>query len=150
MKAIIKSFQNAIESGKGKDILNEYTIMLGDSIEEAGRELQQKDKLITSLRNELDELKNQNIQFNKTKQEEGKPSKIFMKTVSGTYISCDIDLNSTVGDLKHMIQERKGIPTKKIVLVCYGKELKDENTLRSYPITDKSVIHLAYRPGYSP
>ena len=148
MKAIIKSFQNAIESGKSKDILNEYTIILGDSIEEAGRELQQKDKLISSLRNELEELKNQNSQFNKKQDspdKEGKLSRIFLKSGSGIRITCDIDLNSTVEDLKHMIQKREGILPKNIILVYLGRVLDDENTLRSYTIKDKSIINFIYR-----
>ena len=111
-------------------------------------ELQQKDKLITSLRNELEELKTKNRKCNKkhkSTQEKGNLSRIFVKTLTGKNITVDIDLNETVEKLKYIIQNLEGIPPDQQRLIYKGYQLEDENTLKDYSIEKDSTLHLIIR-----
>ena len=70
---------------------------------------------------------------------------IFVRTLSGSTITLSINLDLSISDVKFMIQDRLGIPPSDQRLVCCGKQLQDDNTLRDYNIHNEATLHLAMR-----
>jgi len=70
---------------------------------------------------------------------------IFIKTLSGKTLSLDVDLNDLISTLKKKISERETVPVDQQRLLFAGKELNDENDLKSYNIGKEAIIHLVLK-----
>jgi ubiquitin C len=68
-------------------------------------------------------------------------SQIRVKTPSGT-ISLEINSNSTVGELKAILQTSQSILIANQELIFLGQKLQDEKTIFSYGISPDAVLHL--------
>ncbi|KAL5507275.1 hypothetical protein ACEPAH_6731 [Sanghuangporus vaninii] len=71
---------------------------------------------------------------------------IYVKTLTGKTVTVHVehsdDKPATVADVKERVQEKEGIPTVQQTLIFGGKQLANDNTLKSYDITDKKTLHL--------
>ncbi|KAL5485199.1 hypothetical protein ACEPAI_7841 [Sanghuangporus weigelae] len=71
---------------------------------------------------------------------------IYVKTLTGKTVTIQVehsdDKPATVADVKEKVQEKEGIPTVQQTLIFGGKQLSNDNTLKSYDITDKKTLHL--------
>jgi len=70
---------------------------------------------------------------------------IFIKTLSGKTISLDVDPSDQIISLKKKIQDRENVPLEQQRLLYAGKELADENDLKSYSIGKESILHLVLK-----
>lgn len=57
----------------------------------------------------------------------------------------DLDPNLTVLELKERLQQREGLNPKQQRLIVNGRHMKDQDTLGSYNLSDKTVVHLVLR-----
>ena len=62
------------------------------------------------------------------------PTTIHVKATSGAKITLDVELSSTVGDLKTALSasDKADVPAERQRLIYKGHVLKDEKTLESY------------------
>ncbi len=67
---------------------------------------------------------------------------IYVKTLSGTTISLEVDANDTVEAVKALLEEKEGIPVDQQNLLCSGTQLEDGHHLNDYNIQRESTIHL--------
>ena len=70
---------------------------------------------------------------------------IFIKSLTGKYITLDVDQAESIASLKAKIAEKEGINPGEQRLVFGGKQLEDDRTLGDYNITKESTIHLVLR-----
>ncbi|OEH78187.1 hypothetical protein cyc_08064 [Cyclospora cayetanensis] len=69
-----------------------------------------------------------------------------VQAMSGKMITVeDIDPQSTVMQLKERLQQREGLSPDQQRLIVNGRHMKDTDTLASYNISDKTVVHLVLR-----
>ena len=68
--------------------------------------------------------------------------KIYVKTLAGQTIALDADARDTIKDVKHKLEESKGVRTDRQVLFYQGKVLLDTQTLSDYNIRDYPVLLL--------
>ena len=68
--------------------------------------------------------------------------KIYVKTIAGQTIALDADAHDTIKDVKHKLEESKGIRTDHQVLFYQGNLLLDTRTLSDYNIRDNHVLML--------
>ena len=70
---------------------------------------------------------------------------IYIKTLTGKTITLRVTSWSMLAEVKHLIQNKEGIPPDQMRLVFAGKQLEDGRTLRDYKIQPKSELHLILR-----
>ncbi|MCO5592733.1 hypothetical protein L7F22_046736 [Adiantum nelumboides] len=79
---------------------------------------------------------------------------IKIKTLDSQVYSCNVDQNISVPALKDHIATLTGVPAENQRLICRGKVLKDDHTLREYNVEDGHTLHLVTRqvpqPGAAP
>ncbi len=78
------------------------------------------------------------------------PYQIIIKTLTGKSIVLELPKgpDTTVLDVKRMIQDKEGLPLDQQRLVYAGKLLEDDDTLQTNNIQRESTLHLILRlPG---
>ncbi|MCO5595640.1 hypothetical protein L7F22_049685 [Adiantum nelumboides] len=81
-----------------------------------------------------------------TSNSSAKLVEIKIKTLDSQVYSCNVDQNISVPALKDHIATLTGVPTENQRLICRGKVLKDDHTLREYNVEDGHTLHLVTRP----
>ncbi|KAH9167534.1 hypothetical protein EDB89DRAFT_1997199 [Lactarius sanguifluus] len=70
---------------------------------------------------------------------------VFVITLTGRTLRCDVALDWDVLMLKRVIQEKEGRPPDDQRLISRGRQLDDSSTLSSYGIQEEDDIYLVYR-----
>ena len=70
---------------------------------------------------------------------------IFVKTLTGSHITLEVEPGDRIADIKTKISEKEGIPAAYQMLMFAGKILEDDQTLAEYNIQKDATIHLVLR-----
>ena len=69
--------------------------------------------------------------------------KVFIKLLTGSTVTLEVEHTDTVAAVKQRIQQAEGIPAAQQRLIFAGKQMEDHKTLQDCNILKESVIHLA-------
>ncbi len=72
-------------------------------------------------------------------------AQIFVKVLSGKFITLDVDMADTIADVKDKISFLEEIPPDQLRLFFRGEVLEDHKRLRDYKIEKESTLHLVLR-----
>ena len=78
-------------------------------------------------------------------QEVSKNVQIFLKTLTGSTATLDINLNATVDEVAQLIEDRYNYPKDQQRLVFAGRQMELGRTLKDYNIHAESTIHMILR-----
>jgi len=70
---------------------------------------------------------------------------VFVKTLTGSTVTLDVQPEFTVKHLKHLIPNTEGIPAEEQRLVSANVELTDEASLAELDVKDASTVYLVMR-----
>ena len=74
---------------------------------------------------------------------------LYVKTLTGKIITCYIDPNATIENLKAKISDAEGIPSDQQRLIFVGEELEDQRLLSDYGIRHECTLHWVVPPVIS-
>jgi ubiquitin-like protein Nedd8 len=70
---------------------------------------------------------------------------IFLKFLQGTLIPICVQPDTSVLDLKKLVEATKGFPRDIVRLVTNGRQLEDEKSLQEYAVQGGCTIHVLQR-----
>ena len=70
---------------------------------------------------------------------------LFVKTLTGTIVTLEVEPIDTFYDIKLQIQEKTGIPVDQQDLMYAGKQCEDNRTVNDYNIPKDAVLFLVRR-----
>lgn len=77
---------------------------------------------------------------------------IFVKTLTGKTITLEVEVDTSIENIKLLIQDKEGIPPENMRLIFAGMQLEDGHNLQYYKIGKESTLHIVLRlrgNGYS-
>ena len=76
---------------------------------------------------------------------QGGSYQIYVKTLTGTTYTLDVNQGNTIYEVKVIIQNRTGVSPARQRLIFAGKVLEDGRTLSDYNIQKETTLHLVFR-----
>ena len=67
---------------------------------------------------------------------------IFVKSLTGKIITINVEISSSIFNVKEIISEKEGIPIDQLRIIFSGKQLQDNHTVEYCNIQNESTIHM--------